>query len=243
MKKFITKLALFSIISLILVSISSISAYAGDPAPKDTGPDTSDQAKKLAKGLYDITFKEHCIKEEKEDGTNGDDAGYIITIIEEPLSLEESTKTKTTKENAEFEARICYRNYLSYVPKKGKEEVISILATKCSEVIKNEELTGTDFVKYKVTTSCKAVQVFLSKGGTSLIVGYISFIYKWAASLVGLIATGVIIISGIQISVAGGDTQALESAKGRIIKSITGIVILFLSGLILYTINPNFFTQ
>ncbi len=244
MKKIIAKLALFSIVSLILVSISSISAYAGDPAPKDTEPDTSSMAAALAEGLMDITPDDHCIKETKEDGTPGDDAGYIITIIEEPLSLEASTKT--TKDKAEFEARICYRNYLSYLPKKGKEEVISILATKCSNVIKNESLTGPDFTKpynYQVTTSCKPVQVFLSKGGTSLIVGYISFVYKWAASLVGLIGTAVIIISGVQISVAGGDTQAIESAKGRIIKSISGIVILFLSGLILYTINPNFFTQ
>ena len=42
---------------------------------------------------------------------------------------------------------------------------------------------------------------------------------------------------------AGGDTQAVENAKSRIVKSLSGIVVLFLSGLILYTINPTFFTR
>jgi Type IV secretion system pilin len=240
MKKFIAKLALFSIVSLILVSIGSISTYATEPAK-----DSSAEALALSKGLSDLTPATFCIQEILENGKPGPDDGWIITIIEEPLSLEEIPLSSNAAEakKQDFQSRICYRNYLSFVQKKGGEKVISILASICSEDIKSEKFSGTEYVKYKVATSCRPVQVYLSKGGTSLIVGYISTIYKWAASLVGLIATAVIIISGIQISVAGGDTQAIETAKGRIGKSISGIVILFLSGLILYTINPNFFTQ
>ena len=83
----------------------------------------------------------------------------------------------------------------------------------------------------------------LAKGGTSFIEAYIGLIYRWAAGLVGLIAVAVIIISSIQISFAGGETEAVNKAKGRIIKSIAGIAVLFLSGLILYTTNPTFFTR
>lgn len=236
MKKFLAKLALFSIISLMLISISSAVTYAAETKKETSTTDKSTQAEALAKGLDDLTYDKYCIKEEKPDGSPGDDAGWMVTIIEEPLNLEETVTD-------DFQSRICYRNYLSYVPKSGGEEVISILATKCSENIKNETFSGPEYKEYKVTTSCKPVQVYLSKGGTSLIIGYISSIYKWAASLVGIIAVTVIIISGVQISIAGGDTQAIDTAKGRIIKSISGIVILFLSGLILYTINPTFFVQ
>jgi len=67
-------------------------------------------------------------------------------------------------------------------------------------------------------------------------------IYTWAAGFVGLIAVGVIMISSIQISLSGGDSQAVTNSKDRIVKSLAGLAVLFLSGLILYTINPNFFT-
>lgn len=232
MKKFLAKLALFSIVSLMLISISSAVTYA---AESTSTTDKSALAETLSKGLDDVKAIP-CIVEEKPDGSPGPDDGWIITIIEEPLNLEAIVKK-------DFQSRICYRNYLSFIPPKKSEIVISILATKCSSNIMNETFSTSEYKDYKVTTSCKPVQVYLSKGGTTLIIGYISSIYKWAASIVGVIAVTVIIISGVQISIAGGDSQAIDAAKGRIIKSISGIVVLFLSGLILYTINPNFFIQ
>ena len=85
--------------------------------------------------------------------------------------------------------------------------------------------------------------VILSKGGTSLITGYISTIYTWGATVAGIISVLVIILSGIQLSASAGDSQAVEGAKNRIIKSLLGLAVLLLSGVILYTINPNFFVR
>ena len=68
-------------------------------------------------------------------------------------------------------------------------------------------------------------------------------IYRWAATIVGLVAVIVIIVSSIQLSVAGGDSSAVESAKRRILQSIGGLAVLFLSGLILNAINPDFFVR
>ncbi len=231
MKKFLAKITLFAITSLILISLSSVLTYAGD---------ASATAEALTKGLDDLTDK-HCIKEEKPDGSKGDDYGYLTTKIYEPLSIEQST-TKTANGD-DFEARLCYSNTLSYKLPEKKQKTIAILATDCADKIKNGYFEADEFKEYNVTASCKAIQVYLSKGGTSLILNYIATIYKWAASIVGIIAVTVIIISGIQISLAGGDTQAVENAKARIVKSLSGIVILFLSGLILYTINPTFFIK
>ncbi len=89
--------------------------------------------------------------------------------------------------------------------------------------------------------TCTPVQLIIGKSGTGLLTQFIGTIYQWGAGIVGIVAVLVMVISGIQISVAGGDSAKVDSAKTRIMESIAGLVILFLSGLILYTINPNFF--
>lgn len=170
----------------------------------------------------------------------GPDNGYIITIIEEPLNFEASdTKTPAS----DFESRICYRNTL--VHHTEEEQTVQAELRKgdgangCSS--KAEALANANPETYSFY--CQQVQVLLSKGGTSLIEGYISTIYNWAFGIVGLISVMVIIISAAQISLGAGDTQSIDSAKTRIIKSLSGIVVLALAGLILYTINPNFFIK
>jgi len=89
---------------------------------------------------------------------------------------------------------------------------------------------------------CQPVQVLRSDSGVDLLFLYIGTIYRWAASVIGIIAVLVIVISGIQISAAAGEQQAITNAKTRIFQSIGGLVLLFLSGIVLYTINPTFFT-
>lgn len=89
--------------------------------------------------------------------------------------------------------------------------------------------------------ACTRSQIILSSSGTGLLSEFIGALFKWAASIVGIIAVLVMVVSGIQISMAGGDSAKLDSAKTRIMESISGLVILFLAWLILYTINPNFF--
>ena len=49
------------------------------------------------------------------------------------------------------------------------------------------------------------------------------------------------VYSGIEISMAAEDSAKVDAAKARIMQSIAGLVLLFLSGLVLYTINPSFF--
>jgi len=92
------------------------------------------------------------------------------------------------------------------------------------------------------TVSCRNVQELKADSGIGLFETYVGLIYRWAASIVGIVAVVVMIISGIQIAVAGGDTGKIDEAKKRIYQSLAGVVVLFLSALILYTINPNFFT-
>lgn len=215
---------------------------------------------KIEAAIKDIQNHESCINTDPKHT----DAGYIVTFIEEPLEI------STSPEGGDFIYRSCFRNTLQYTvpgtaavkavkdatgkvttPAKSaipaRTEIVSYLAkgkgggNDCSQIAQN--LVSDPSVKeLNVRYACKEIQAVLSKGGTSLLYGYIGMIYKWAASVVGVIAVTVIILSGIQMSASGGDPDALSKAKTRILQSIGGIVVLFLSGLILNTINPNFFT-
>jgi hypothetical protein len=247
MKKFLAKLALFAIISLILISLNPGVVFGNNLTEKDIKE--LEELKKerdkeyLLNAFEEVSkYEQFCIQDRPKDKeTPGDDEGYLITIVEEPLTLDESKEKTSDTPKPDFEVRICYRNYLTYM-KDGTRKTVSILAKKCDKFIR--EFDPEDWHDdLKIGVSCDPVQVYLSKGGTTLLQNYISTIYRWAASLVGIIAVVVIVISGIQISVAGGDTQAIDNAKTRIIQSLTAIAILFLSALILYTLNPTFFTK
>ena len=251
MKKLIAKIGLFLMINLIINSILiGVTFAATDDKTTSSGNaegSVEDQLE-LADPLEKMT---ECIDLTKPntDGAKDSDSEYLITIIEEPLSL-----NTTGEPGKEYQTRICYRNTFVYwggKDHKKKYTITKLVAggknptgastadTGCSSAA--EELLGkTDF---KPSFTCSPVQVTLSKGGTSQIEGFIKQIYTFAASLVGIIAVAVIIISGIQISLSGGDSEGLTQAKDRIIKSLTGIAVLFLSGLILYTINPTFFVK
>lgn len=92
------------------------------------------------------------------------------------------------------------------------------------------------------TFSCSIQERITGSSGSEVLANYIGAIYRWAAGIVGIVAVLIMVASGIQMSAAGGDSAKLDEAKNRILKSIIGLAILFLSGLILYTINPTFFT-
>ncbi len=88
---------------------------------------------------------------------------------------------------------------------------------------------------------CEKRQWIIGDSGASIIKIYVKQIYIWAAGIIGFVAVTTIVLNGIRISVSGvsGD---ITQAKDRIIQAISGLVLLFLSGLILYTINPSFFS-
>lgn len=90
---------------------------------------------------------------------------------------------------------------------------------------------------------CDQVQIFTGNGGVDLLKTYVRFIYTWAAGFIGIVSVFVILLSGIQLSASGGDSEVLAKAKTRIIQSLSALAILFMSGLILYVINPTFFVS
>lgn len=88
---------------------------------------------------------------------------------------------------------------------------------------------------------CDEVFVVVGIGGLDLLKGFIRNFYVWGASVVGIVAVLRIVIAGVEISTSQGAGR-LDEAKSKIFQSIASIVLLFLSAVILYTVNPNFFT-
>lgn len=140
---------------------------------------------------------------------------YIVTVLEEQIG-EPGTNEVTVSLN-------CFR-----VTKKEGDKWNSTYEDSCPGITAD--------------TKCQRVQIFLAESGTSLLYGYISRIYRWAASVVGVMAVLYLIWGGIQIATAGDNSGKIDEAKQKIFQSIAGLILLFLSGVILYTINPNFFT-
>ncbi len=232
MKSIIKKSVLFA---LLLVNLSFTTQIAFAESHEE-GTGSAEDLSPIHSTLDKAKDKENvCIKDD------GDDSSYIITIIEEPLDVKDNEKA------ADFKYRKCYRHSFTFVDDEGKATNLNEISNKNLPCMESAETTAKEVNSGKfdgiksANYFCKEVQVILSKGGTSMIYGYIGMLYKWGASLAGVIAVTIIIMSGIQISAAGGDPEAVGSAKKRILKSIAGIVVLFLSGLILYTVNPNFF--
>lgn len=257
MKKFLVKIALFSFIS-ILMNIFSVNYSFADETDAEMEAAEAELAAQEAEinaatqvSLAELSIgiddaeKDQCVNEyvvnNEGNKDNGPDAGYIIMRVEEPLDINPSGTTGP--DGDDYVQRRCFQNTFKYFdPHSQKERIVETLSKICSNNAKTL-VNKYGETEYKAQLSCREIMVILTKGGTTAIYGYIGMIYRWAASLVGIIAVTVIIFSGIQISASGGDTEAIGAGKKRILQSLLGIIVLFLSGLILYTVNPNFFVR
>ena len=124
---------------------------------------------------------------------------------------------------------------VAYVYSDSYNGCISLI---CGSINGDEQVTCEENAGH----NCQAIQILVSASGIGLLKFYALQLYVWGASIVGIIAVLIIVISGMQIAASGGEDQ-MSSAKTRIMQSLAGLALLFLSALILYTINPTFFTS
>lgn len=174
-------------------------------------------------------------------------AGKLVVITEEPLGVADG---KTTFR--------CARQIICTVKKQDETSTQSPLVRKCTSKYVDasacnsdnsdspEEITNKlgsplkDGDTYKV---CEPVMVYVTDPGNSLLFFYIGQVYRYMATLGGIIAVLVLIIAGIMRATAGDSPDRVSKANALVYKSISGLVLLFLSAVILYTINPNFFVK
>lgn len=75
----------------------------------------------------------------------------------------------------------------------------------------------------------------------NILFDYISYAYRWAAGVIGVVAILMIIISGFMMVFASGNQQVVDEAKSRMMGAILGLALMIVSALLLWTINPGFF--
>jgi len=80
------------------------------------------------------------------------------------------------------------------------------------------------------------------KGALHIMEQYVSRVFVFGSGLVSLVAILWIIVGGYEIMFAGAGSAEVTAGKEKITKALLGIVLIFLSALILHTINPGFFT-
>jgi len=154
---------------------------------------------------------------------------YIVTILEEEIAGATSDQPQGTGEGAN-QVITCFRE------------------TTCTQTTDGDTTRTTCDSEYKTScqpsdqTSCQRVQALISQSGVGLLMAYLGIIYRWAAGIIGVISVVYMIWGGLTITMAQDDTSSIDKAKEKIFQSIAGLVLLFLSAIILYTINPNFFT-
>ncbi len=80
------------------------------------------------------------------------------------------------------------------------------------------------------------------QGPFTLLYNYLNLVYTYMSGLIVGVAVLFVVIGGIQMTTAAGDEQKFGEGRSRITKAIAGIILWFTASLILYTINPTFFT-
>lgn len=84
--------------------------------------------------------------------------------------------------------------------------------------------------------------VIRAESGLELFGNYVVMIYRYAASILGVIAVLIIVAGGIMISMGGASNEMVNTAKELMMKAVVSLILLFLIGLILKTVNPGFYT-
>jgi len=224
-------------------------ADVSSPAVWDT--DTSDgvtteidktKQETILKDFYENTYKPvYSTSTEKNCGTventstgyleKGDCSreGKIVTELVEfnasNVTLDESNKVVTVYANS-----CCLIGYTDSEGKQHCDDVRTVYSTSYESC---KDKGGPSVI-------CQKRTWIIGTSGMSLLKLTVKYLYVWAAGIVGTVALLTIIYNGIKISLSGvsGDVSA---SKDKILQALMAIVLLFLSSLLLYTINPTFF--
>lgn len=88
---------------------------------------------------------------------------------------------------------------------------------------------------------CQIRQWLIADTGMGILQLYVKQLFTFGSMIVGAVAVGIIILNGVKISVSGvsGD---ISDAKQKILQSFSGIILLFFAAIILYIVNPGFFS-
>lgn len=80
------------------------------------------------------------------------------------------------------------------------------------------------------------------QGPFGLLYNYLALIYNYLSGIIIAVVILIIIVGGIIMTTSNGNQEGFNTGKSMITKALIGMVIWFLASVILYTINPTFFS-
>lgn len=98
------------------------------------------------------------------------------------------------------------------------------------------------FAQYKLQVGIPGEKALQPGQTVQSIAEYINSIYLFALGIAGITALGVIVFGAIEYTISAGFPSRQKDAMDRITQAVFGLILLFASWLILYTINPNLVT-
>lgn len=104
-----------------------------------------------------------------------------------------------------------------------------------------EQTTTTITIREPFPMQDPDIEVDVETGSINILSSYISDIFRFVAALSVIIAVLVVMAAGFKIMIAGGDSGARGEAKDLVVKTFMGLALLFLAGLFLKVVNPNFY--
>jgi len=101
-----------------------------------------------------------------------------------------------------------------------------------------EVLIGNEYVVQAILAYKPGAE---KEGAFTLLYGYLALTYNYLTGLIIGFVILVVIIGGVMMTTAGGESEKFHGGRDLILKALGGMVLWFLASLILYTINPTFF--
>ncbi len=80
------------------------------------------------------------------------------------------------------------------------------------------------------------------QGPFGLLYNYLALIYNYLSGIIIAVVIFIIIVGGVIMTTSNGNQEGFNTGKSMITKALIGMVIWFLASVILYTINPTFFS-
>ena len=96
---------------------------------------------------------------------------------------------------------------------------------------------------YSLNTSKVVTGVGNCSNGQDLLGAYLSLLYQYAASIIGVLVVAIMVVAGLMISLGGLSEELVSKAKSMMVAGIGSLVLLFLMPSILIFINQGFFGQ
>lgn len=181
-----------------------------------------------------------CASAPSECGSEKSDCGYTpfnCLFLEEPIG---------GKTGYDLFKVTCHANPGSGGAEEGQQQGAAAAKCPSQDVICDTTLWYGEAIVGNVRGPIQAVLAYEPgkdiQGPFGLLYNYLGLIYNFMSGIIVGFVVLIAIIGGIRMTTAGGNSDNFNKGRDMIQKALIGMVLWFTASVILYTINPTFFS-